>query len=479
MKSIKIPSELKKMNEIFERNGFESFLVGGAVRDEIMGKKASDWDVTTNARPEDVMRIFHKVIPTGIAHGTVTVHLLGHEIEVTTYRAEAGYSDGRHPDSVSFDATLEDDLSRRDFTMNAIAASLADGKLVDPFGGIGDIQAKIIRTVGNARERFLEDGLRPIRAIRFSSQLEFPIEDETFRAISDSDVQEKICSISMERFRDEFVKILSSKKPSIALKRMEDCGILAKFMPELSECRGIEQTDERGFHEFDVLDHNLFACDGAPRENLNVRLAALFHDIGKKDAKREETKEFPKGSGEFVKIVHFHGHDKLSSEKSAEILARLKFPNATIERVSHLIRNHMTFFDGSWSDAAVRRFLVRIRPECVDDLFDLWCADMYGKHCVPVVPGSDAAKRMGLLRDKIREIEESQNALSLKDLKVNGKDLIAAGIPAGKHLGMILGELFQCVLDDPAMNEKERLMELARNLAASRNLANPDSSASE
>lgn len=464
MKSIKIPSVLKKMDEIFETNGFEAYLVGGAVRDELMGKPASDWDVTTNAKPEDVMRIFHKVIPTGIAHGTVTVHLLGKEIEVTTYRCDIGYSDGRHPDSVSFDATLEDDLSRRDFTMNAIAASLKDGSIVDPFRGRDDIKAKVIRTVGCAKERFLEDGLRPVRALRFSAQLGFSIDKETFSAISDFDVQKKISGISMERFRDEFSKLLSSDEPSIGLHFMEDTGILKMFIPELAECRGIMQADARSFHEFDVLDHCIYACDGAPKGNLVVRTAMLFHDIGKKKAKTVEKTEYPKGSGQFVDIIHFHRHELYSSEAVVPILTRLKFPNAFIDRVSHLILNHMTFFNDKWSDAAVRRFIVRIKPECVDDIFEVWKADIFGKHRVGIVPGSQTAENMILLRERIKAIEESQSALSLKDMKVNGKDLMSIGIPAGKKIGQILQELFQCVLDDPEMNDREKLLEVAKRI---------------
>lgn len=469
MKSIKIPTELKKMNEIFEANGFEAFLVGGAVRDEIMGKKASDWDVTTNAKPEDVMRIFHKVIPTGIAHGTVTVHLLGKEIEVTTYRCDIGYSDGRHPDAVSFDATLEDDLSRRDFTMNAIAASLKDGSIVDPFCGRDDIKKKKIRTVGKAKDRFLEDGLRPIRALRFSSQLGFDIEEETFKAISDSDVQEKIKTISMERFRDEFSKMLLSKQPSIALHFMEDTGILKMFIPELAECRNVSQSDFRGFHEFDVLDHCIYACDGANCDEKNpdkliLKLSALFHDIGKKDAKKTESIEFPEGSGKFEEIIHFHKHELKSVDLTEPILTRLKYPNATIDLVCHLIKNHMFFFNAKWSKAAIRRFVVRVRPECIDDILDLWQADVFGMHRQEVIIGSPTAQNMILLREKIDEVLEEKSALSLKDLKVNGKDLMQIGIPAGKKIGIILNELFQCVLDDPEMNDRERLLSVAKNL---------------
>ena len=231
MKTLKIPPVLKKMNSILQDAGFEAYLVGGAVRDMIRGKAASDWDLATNAQPEQVISIFHKVIPTGIAHGTVTVLFMGHSIEVTTYRTEADYSDGRHPDSVNYAGTIEEDLSRRDFTMNAIAASLDDGSLVDPFGGQKDIKEKCIRTVGNPHDRFSEDGLRPIRAIRFATQLGFTIAPETLDAIPAS--LEKTAGISVERFRDEFIKIIKSPEPSVGLKLMEETGILKIFIPEL------------------------------------------------------------------------------------------------------------------------------------------------------------------------------------------------------------------------------------------------------
>lgn len=463
IKKIEIPEILKKMGGIFKSNGFESYLVGGAVRDMILGKSASDWDLTTNAKPEDVIRIFKKVIPTGIAHGTVTVHFMGKEIEVTTFRSEGKYSDGRHPDNVSFDTTLDEDLSRRDFTINAIAANLEDGKIVDLFGGKNDIEKKIIRTVGNAHDRFMEDGLRPIRAIRFSAQLGFEIEDETLKAIENSCVQEKIKSISIERFRDELIKILKTDVPSVALHLLEKTGILKIFIPELCECRGCSQKDVRGFHEFDVLDHNFYTCDGADKTNFTVRLAALFHDIGKKDARTVEKREWPEGSGNIVDLIHFHKHEIYSAEQTEKILTRLRFPNNEIERVVHLIRHHMFFFEENWSDAAVRRFIVRIGPENINDLFELRKADIYGMHREKWNPQSSSAKGIDSLKKRISEIESQKNALSLKDLAVNGKDLIQAGIPAGKELGKILNSLFEAVLENPEMNKKDVLIAKAKN----------------
>ena len=458
MDSIKIPSILGKLNEIFEQNGYKAYLVGGAVRDTLMGKEAHDWDVTTNAKPEDVMRIFHKVIPTGIAHGTVTVHFMKNEIEVTTFRTESDYSDGRHPDKVEYTGNIEEDLSRRDFTINAIAASLKDGKLIDPFNGKQDIRKKIIRTVGNPEHRFSEDGLRPIRALRFSAQLGFEIEKNTLDAISLPEIIEKTKSVSVERFRDELTKLLKADYPSGALKIMEQTGVLSLFIPELVSCRDCVQGDFRGFHEFDVLDHLFYACDGAPKNKPMVRLAALFHDIGKPESKRVISTE---NGDQYT----FYNHDAISERITREIMLRLKYSNAEIEQVSHLVKNHMFNYESTWTDAAVRRFLVRVKPENVEDLFDLRLADIYGMHNKPVRGhDSQTIALLNELSDRIKKETELNSALSLKTLAVNGKDLMKEGIPAGKELGNILSELLETVLDDPSQNEKEKLLLIAKNI---------------
>ena len=334
MKKIKIPYELQKMNEIFSQNGFEAYLVGGAVRDVLLKKKASDWDIATDAKPEQVVKIFRKVIPTGIEHGTVTVHFLKHEIEVTTFRTESDYSDGRHPDKVEYAGTIEEDLSRRDFTINAIAADLKDGRIIDVYGGRKDLKKKVIRTVGNPSERFMEDGLRPIRAIRFASKLKFSIENNTYSEIFEENVQKKIASVSVERFRDELMKMLSSEKPSTALKLLEETGIMKIFLPEMTACRGCQQKDDRGYHIFDVMDHNIYACDGAPQEKTLLRLAAFLHDAGKPAARTERIE-----NGRH--ITNFYNHEKFSAEIAEKIMTGLKFSNAEIEYVTHLIKNHM------------------------------------------------------------------------------------------------------------------------------------------
>lgn len=453
---IQIPQVLKKLNSIFNQSGFNSYLVGGAVRDIFLNKKPSDWDLTTNATPEQVIKLFKNVIPTGIAHGTVTVHFMGKEIEVTTFRTESEYSDGRHPDCVNYTSCIDDDLSRRDFTMNAIAVNLKTGKIIDLFNGKKDIKKKIIRTVGNPHERFLEDGLRPVRAIRFSCQLNFSIEKYTYLEIFKKEVLQKVSSISVERFRDEFVKILESNVPSIGLKKMEECGIMKIFLNDFLICRNCIQGDFRGFHKFDVLDHLFYACDGAPKDKLNVRLAALFHDIGKPTVKKiEKTDDGDKFT--------FYNHEIESEKIARRVLVSLKFPNSIVDDVCHLVKLHMFHYECNWTDAAVRRFIIKARPECIDDLFDLRLADIYGMNNVKTICNSTVSNNLLEFRDRIDALIKKNSALCLKDLKINGNDLMQIGIGPGKIIGIVLNELFNVVIEDPNENEHEKLMKLAEN----------------
>ena len=494
MRGVKIPYELQKMNSLFEAAGFEAYLVGGAVRDEIMGKGAHDWDVATNARPEDVIKIFRRVIPTGIKHGTVTVHFMKKAMEVTTFRTESDYSDGRHPDKVEYAGHIEEDLSRRDFTMNAMAASLADGHIVDPYGGADDIKARVIRAVGVPHERFMEDGLRPVRAVRFASQLGFKIEEKTWAAILREDILKKAAGISLERFRDEFCKILLSPVPSVGLKLLEESGLLKIFVPELLQGRGCVQSDERGFHSFDVLDHNFYACDGAVLRGalscsgltrtsfvqeipaadslLILRLAALFHDVAKPSCKRVVPAEGDGGRQSLscdqslsgAKIT-FYNHEIAGEKMARAILVRLKFSNAQIDAVCHLIKEHMFNYESSWSDAAVRRFVQRVGAQNIDALFDLRLADIYGMKRVEVrLHDTAVCGKLLELRERVDKALQEKSAMGLKDLAVNGGDLIALGIPAGKKMGAILNELFESVTDDPAMNSRDALLILAKNL---------------
>lgn len=440
MLKYKADKRLKEVAAIFYEAGFSAYLVGGAVRDWLLGKQGTDIDIATDALPEQVQRLFKKTIPTGIEHGTVTILYKGEKIECTTFRCESDYTDGRRPDSVQYVRTIEEDLSRRDFTMNAAAVSLKDGSVIDPFGGVTAIKAKQIRAVGNPVLRFTEDGLRPIRCIRFSAQLGFSIEENTFKAISET---LNICKkISIERFRDEFVKILQTENPVHAFTLMETTGLLSLFLPELAKCRCVEQ---KGRHRFDVLDHNLLACSAAPKDDLTVRLAALFHDIGKPSVR--SVNEY----GDYT----FYKHEQVSAALTEKIMKRLKFSNKETEAVCRLVRLHMFHYTEDWSDSAVRRFMANAGTENIPQLFALRRADSFA------ITGTKADPfRLLSLQKRIDAVLAEKNALTLKDLAVNGNDLIALGIPKGQKIGIILKKLLETVLEDPAQNTKERLLKI-------------------
>jgi putative nucleotidyltransferase with HDIG domain len=367
---VNIDPLIKEIAKFFSLHGKELYLVGGALRDMIRKKKIVDFDLATNALPDEVNNIIKKstkvghVIPTGIKHGTVTIRYKNRNFEVTTFRTESTYSDGRRPDKVEFGASIEEDLSRRDFTMNAIAWKLPKGPLIDPFGGVPDIKAGIIRSVGAASDRFNEDGLRPLRGVRFASQLGFKLDDEVLTAIPGSlRLTEKV---SPERIKDELDKIINSTKPSTALLLMEQTGLLKLILPELSSCRNVEQ---KGRHLFDVLDHSLLACDYAAAEDYPhvVRMAALFHDIGKKITQKQDEDG----------IYTFYQHERESALLTKKLMSRLRYSNAAIIEVCHLISEHMFSYDDNWSSAAVRRFIVKTGEENIANLFKLRRADSY------------------------------------------------------------------------------------------------------
>jgi len=452
---------LKEAAAMFDARGRELCLVGGAVRDMLRGKKAKDWDLATNAPPEEVADIFKNarprgsVIPTGIKHGTVTVIYKGRNMEITTYRTEADYSDGRRPDKVQYAASIEEDLSRRDFTMNAVAALLPGGGKIDPFGGEKDIKAGIIRCVGDPAARFSEDGLRPLRAVRFASQLSFEVDPQTLSAIPNA--LETCAKVSAERVRDEIEKIILSDKPSRAFLLMEQTGLLKLFLPELACCRGIEQ---KGFHRFDVLEHSLLACDYAAEKQYppEVRVAALLHDIGKVPTRKLDENN----------IWTFYQHEIESAKMARNIMGRLRWPNALTDSVCHLVKEHMFHYTDEWSDAAVRRFIARVGEENLTDVYRLRRADAYAMAAVD--PGSCFLLE---LMDRVDKVINEKQAFSLKDLAVNGKDLIDLGIPQGKTIGIILGELLETVLDDPAQNTRQTLMNIAERIKNKRNPQSP------
>jgi tRNA nucleotidyltransferase/poly(A) polymerase len=443
---------LKEIAALFKARDREICLVGGAVRDMLGGKKSHDWDLATDAPPDEVTDIFRKaqprskVIPTGIKHGTVTVLYRGRSMEITTYRTESDYTDGRRPDQVNYTANIEEDLSRRDFTMNAIALRLPQGGKIDPFGGEADIKAGIIRCVGNPAERFAEDGLRPLRAVRFAAQLSCRLEPETLAAISGA--LETSAQVSAERVRDEIEKIIASDKPSHAFLLMEQTGLLKLFLPELAACRGVEQ---KGFHRFDVLEHSLLACDYAAEKQYlqDVRVTALLHDIGKVSTRKMDD------SG----VWTFYQHEIESEKMTRNMLMRLRYPHVFIDSVCHLIKEHMFHYTDEWGDAAVRRFIVRVGEDNLAKVYQLRRADAYATAAVEPPPDF----LLPLARRTEKALGESR-AFSLKDLAVSGKDLIATGIKPGKTLGIILNELLETVLDDPAQNTREALLKIAEKL---------------
>ncbi len=443
MRAIHPPRELFDFARVLHEDGKACFLVGGAVRDYLLGRAVTDFDAATDARPEEVVRNFRHVIPTGIKHGTVTVLFKGLEIEVTTFRTESDYSDGRHPDKVEYAASIEEDLSRRDFTINAMAFNLATKVVLDPHGGKDDLAARLVRAVGDPVERFHEDGLRPLRAIRFAAQLGFSIETSTLTAIKPS--MDRFRLVSTERVRDELQKILLSPIPSRAFGLLEGTGLLAEILPELSACRGV---DQRGMHIHDVLDHLYASVDAAPPE-LVLRLAAILHDIGKPAAKEERAGGDPT----------FYRHEEISARMIGTMLKRLRFPNALIDEVAHLVGCHMFSYDESWTDAAVRRFIARVGMPSMDRLFALRLADGTGITGIPADPRS-----LEPLRGRIEASLAAREAFGLSELAVKGGDLIPLGIPPGPKMGALLKELLETVIDDPALNNRERLLEIAERL---------------
>lgn len=419
--------------------GFLAYLVGGCVRDSLLGLTPAEWDITTSAAPEEVIKLFKKTVPTGLAYGTVTVMLPDGQYEVTTFRSDEKYVDGRHPSNVRFTGDIHKDLARRDFTINALAYEPETGELIDDFGGQADLKNKIIRAVGDPAARFAEDGLRPVRACRFAAKLGFAIEPKTFAAISKT--LSVVRQVAAERLHDELIKLLGAERPSLGFELMRKSGLLAIIMPELEASFGVEQPPQ--YHKYDVYWHSLYACDAAPAQDPILRLAVLLHDIGKPKCKVELT---------------FHNHDQVGAQIAETIMKRLKFGNSDIERVRNLVANHMFDYSAGWSDAAVRRFIKRIGGvDNVVDLFALRRADIDAM--VKVNNGSYLIE----LQKRIDRVIEEENALDVADLKVDGRDVMQTlNIPPGPKVGQILNDLLEKVLDDPKLNEKETLLDMIK-----------------
>jgi poly(A) polymerase/tRNA nucleotidyltransferase (CCA-adding enzyme) len=443
-----VPKEVAEICAALTKAGFEAYLVGGCVRDMLVDREPKDWDVATNAKPEEMQKLFPNHVYEN-EFGTVGVKTESEDptlkvVEATTYRIEGKYSDQRHPDEVRFAKDIEEDLSRRDFTVNAMAMNLK-GKIIDPFDGQKDLKAAIIRTVGKPEERFSEDPLRLMRAVRFAMQLDFEIELATRRAIEK--LSRELEVIAKERVRDELSKMLMTPRAAKGIILLEELGLLQFILPELREGLGVGQNKH---HVYTVFEHNVKALDYSARQNysLEVRMASLLHDVGKPRAK--------KGDGA---DSTFYQHEYIGAKMVLKMLDRLRFSREFIEKVAHLVRRHMFFYDvGTVTPAGVRRFIVRVGPENIDDLIKVREADRIGSGVEQAVPYR--------LRHFLFMIEKVKlDPLSPKMLKINGDDVMALlKLPEGMRVGWVLNALFEEVLDDPEKNIKKYLTARAKEL---------------
>lgn len=441
---IKMPGKVNKIIGVLQEAGFEAYAVGGCIRDSLLGRTPNDWDITTSAKPMEVKALFSHTIDTGIQHGTVTILLDREGFEVTTYRIDGEYEDGRHPKEVSFTGSLEEDLKRRDFTINALAYNETAG-LIDIFEGQRDLKDGIIRCVGNAEERFTEDALRMLRAIRFSAQLGYRIEENTLAAIHK--LAGNLEKISAERIQTELLKLMVSPHPDY-LRTAYECGVTKVFFPEFD--LAMETPQNHPHHCYNVGEHILHSLLEIPADKV-LRLTMLLHDIAKPQCLTVDEKG----------ITHFHGHEEMGAEMSRVILRRLRMDNDTTDKVCRLVRFH-DYGNGVAPDRRiVRRAVNKIGEDLFDDFILVKKADLL-------------AQSMYLREEKLsnlaawdacyREIREAEECVSLRTLAVNGKDLIAAGLQPGRELGNILKQLLDEVLETPEKNEKDYLISRAKEL---------------
>lgn len=440
-----IPTEVSHVTNVLKEAGFEAFLVGGSVRDLFMGKKPKDWDITTNATPEQIISLFPKTFYEN-SFGTVAV--VNEDttdeslkiIEVTPYRIEGAYSDHRRPDEVVFSKNILDDLKRRDFTINSIAYNPENGEVIDPYGGVADLARGIIKTVGNPKDRFYEDGLRILRAVRLHVELEFPLDPDTEKAILEN--KDILKEVSCERIRDEFTKIIMSPRPMDGFLLLKKLSLLGFIVPELEDSFGVEQNQA---HSYDVWNHLIRVLQHSADKDypLHVRLAALFHDIAKPTTRRwnNETKQWT-----------FYGHEVVGSRVTQKILERLRFSRETIDKVVKLVRWHMFFSDTEEiTHSAVRRLIANVGKENVWDLMNVRVCDRVGT-------GRPKENPYRLRKYKSMIEEVMMDPVSVSMLKVNGiKIMEILGIKPGPKVGLILNALMEEVFDDPSLNNEEYL----------------------
>jgi len=459
-----IPREVGKVAEELSKAHFKAYLVGGCVRDILLEKDPSDWDIATDAKPEEIQKIFKDSVYEN-EFGTVGVKTKSEDptlkiVEITTFRKEGRYTDKRHPDEIVFAKSIEDDLARRDFTINAIAIDLIDeADPVDPFNGRDDLKKKVVRAIGKPEERFGEDALRLMRAVRFCAQLGFTLEEKTEKAVSA--LASSLKEIAAERIRDELSKLLMSSGAGDGIRLMQRLGLLEQVIPKLSEGYGVEQNKH---HIYDVFEHNVRSLEYAVSKDfsLDLRLASLLHDVGKvgtrkwqNDPRGEKTKSGKKGDWTFYQ------HQYLGEKLARDILNRLKYPKEVVKKVALLVREHMFVYDPEVvTEKGVRRLLRRVGEESIDDLIKVREADRIGSGVPKAQP-----YRLRHLQAMIEKAKKEP--VSVKQLKVNGDVLIKElGMEAGPRMGQILAILLEEVLDDPSRNTKKYLMDKVEELRA-------------
>lgn len=435
---ISLPEKVEYILHTLEAAGYEAYAVGGCVRDSLLGREPDDWDITTSATPQQVKKAFPRTIDTGIQHGTVTVMIGKEGFEVTTYRIDGEYEDSRHPKEVIFTANLIEDLKRRDFTINAFAYNDRSG-IVDAFDGMTDLKNGIIRCVGEARERFREDALRMMRAVRFSAQLGYSIEEKTREAIIE--LAPSLQNISAERIQVELVKLLQSPHPDY-LREAYELGMTKVILPEFD--RAMKTSQNNPHHIYSVGEHMLHTLLYV-RPDRSLRIAALLHDIAKPDTEEIDSEG----------ISHFHGHAQLGEEKAAAILRRLKFDNDTIHKVKKYVKYHDYRIEAM--PRAVRRALNKIGKEYFEQILEIKQADMLAQS---MYQREEKEENLRQVRALYQEILQKEECFSLKELALTGKDLMELGVPQGKQVGTLLNRLLEDVLENPAHNTREYLTQL-------------------